>query len=129
MIATDGRSAGTYRQYGWDFEQKRGYQDSLSKCGAYRSGSGVCVEVSNTGRGIGPAIRQRMFEPFLTTRPPESARDPGLNISCGMIRDHGGAIEVESGSGSGSTFRGRLPMSPPTAAASATRGNLSIVAI
>jgi signal transduction histidine kinase len=55
----------------------------------------VAVEVEDTGSGIDPAIRDRVFEPFLTTK---SGRGTGLGLSIcqGLVRSHGGEILIES---------------------------------
>jgi signal transduction histidine kinase len=73
----------------------------------------VCIEVSDTGVGIDPTIRGRLFEPFFTTKPPGEGTGLGLSISYGVVRDHGGRIDVESEKNCGSTFRVRLPLSSP----------------
>jgi signal transduction histidine kinase len=74
----------------------------------------ICIEVSDTGTGIDPTVRARLFEPFFTTKPPGQGTGLGLSISYGVVRDHGGSIDVESDKGQGSTFRVRLPLSPPS---------------
>jgi signal transduction histidine kinase len=71
----------------------------------------ACVEVRDNGCGIAPEHRARLFDPFFTTKPVGEGTGLGLSISFGIIREHGGAIEVESTLGAGSTFRIRLPLS------------------
>ena len=73
----------------------------------------VVVEVEDNGCGIAPEHRPRLFEPFFTTRPVGQGTGLGLAVSFGIVRDHGGSIEVESCVGRGSTFRVRLPLRPP----------------
>ena len=75
-------------------------------------GDGVVIEVQDNGCGIRPEHRVRLFEPFFTTKPVGQGTGLGLSVSFGIIRDHGGAIEVESEVGRGSTFRVRLPLRP-----------------
>jgi signal transduction histidine kinase len=77
---------------------------------------GVVLEVEDTGSGIAPEHRPRLFEPFFTTKPVGQGTGLGLAVSYGIVRDHGGAIEVESEVGRGSTFRVRLPLRPPPGA-------------
>ena len=74
---------------------------------------GVAVEVRDTGCGIPPEHRAKLFEPFFTTKPVGQGTGLGLSVSFGIVRDHGGAIEVESEVGRGTTFRVRLPLRPP----------------
>jgi signal transduction histidine kinase len=74
--------------------------------------AGVVIEVTDTGCGIRPEHRSRLFEPFFTTKPIGQGTGLGLSVSFGIIRDHGGAIDVESEVGRGSTFRVRLPLKP-----------------
>ncbi len=66
------------------------------------------VVVSDTGCGIDPALRDRIFEPFVTTR--QDGTGLGLAISAEIVRKHGGSITVESTPGAGSTFTVSLPL-------------------
>jgi signal transduction histidine kinase len=70
------------------------------------------IEVQDHGSGIEPAHLQRLFEPFFTTRAVGHGAGLGLAICYGIVRDHGGSIEVDTQLGRGSTFRVRLPFSP-----------------
>jgi signal transduction histidine kinase len=72
----------------------------------------VVVEVQDNGCGIKAEHRSRLFEPFFTTKPVGQGTGLGLSVSFGIVRDHGGAIEVDSEVGRGSTFRVRLPLQP-----------------
>jgi signal transduction histidine kinase len=71
------------------------------------------IEIADTGCGIKPEHMPHIFEPFFTTKPVGQGTGLGLSVSYSIIRDHGGAIEVESTVGQGSTFRVRLPFQPP----------------
>lgn len=72
----------------------------------------VCVEISDTGKGIAPEHINRIFEPFFTTKPVGKGTGLGLSLSYGIIKRHGGQIEVESIEGQGTTFRLLLPINP-----------------
>ena len=64
--------------------------------GAVRSGDGVRVTICDSGAGIAEGIRERLFEPFATTKPPGEGTGLGLHISHDVVARHGGRIEVES---------------------------------
>ncbi|MEO8493579.1 MAG: response regulator [Planctomycetota bacterium] len=71
---------------------------------------GVIVEVEDHGCGIEAENLSRIFEPFFTTKPVGRGTGLGLAISYGVVRDHGGTIDVESEVNAGSKFRLRLPL-------------------
>lgn len=65
------------------------------------------IGVRDTGEGIAPEAQGRIFEPFFTTR--GQGTGLGLAIALGVIKAHGGTIEVHSNPGEGSEFIMRLP--------------------
>jgi PAS domain S-box-containing protein len=73
------------------------------------------IEVRDTGAGISPAARDRIFDPFYTTKPPGKGTGLGLSICHGIVRGLGGELAVESELGKGSVFRVSLPPSPSRA--------------
>jgi two-component system NtrC family sensor kinase len=77
------------------------------------SGGGVAIEVQDTGCGIKPEHLPHIFDPFFTTKPVGEGTGLGLSVSYGIVRDHGGSIEVDSAVGRGTLFRIRLPLRPP----------------
>jgi len=86
--------------------------------------AGVLIEISDTGPGLSPKVRERLFRPFFTTK--NDGNGLGLWISVGLVERYGGSIEglnrEELGDGvQGATFRVWLlsePLSPETPAAS-----------
>jgi signal transduction histidine kinase len=66
------------------------------------------VEIGDRGPGIAPEIRAQLFNPFFTTK--DGGTGLGLPISLRIVEEHGGAIEVHSQLGQGSTFRVLLPI-------------------
>ena len=72
----------------------------------------ICVEVSDTGKGIAPEHIHRIFEPFFTTKPVGKGTGLGLSLSYSIVERHHGRIEVSSTPGVGSTFRVILPIHP-----------------
>ena len=73
-------------------------------------GRTVTVSVSDTGAGIAPEHLGRVFDPFFTTKPVGEGTGLGLSISHGVIKRHGGKIDVESAPGEGTTFTISLPL-------------------
>jgi len=79
------------------------------------SGPAVEIAISDTGCGIPKANLQRIFDPFFTSKEVGKGTGLGLSVSYGIVRSHGGEIEVESTVGEGSTFRICLPATLPLA--------------
>jgi two-component system nitrogen regulation sensor histidine kinase NtrY len=75
----------------------------------------VSILVSDTGPGIPPEIRDRIFEPYFTTR--ITGTGLGLALVDRIVTQNGGSIEVDSEPGRGSTFTLRLPMAAEPAEA------------
>lgn len=72
-------------------------------------GERVQLSVSDTGPGIAPEVKARIFNPFFTTKAPGQGTGLGLSIVHTIVQDHGGSIDVDSAPGDGATFTVILP--------------------
>jgi CheY-like chemotaxis protein len=84
-------------------------------------GSYAYVEVSDDGPGMDAATQRRIFEPFFTTRP--AGRGAGLAAVLGIVRGHGGVVQLESAADRGTRVRVLLPGSGEPLLASAPSGD------
>ncbi len=69
----------------------------------------VCATIFDDGPGIPPENVSKVFDPFFTTKRPGGGSGLGLTICLAVVKDHGGAIEVSSPAGGGTSFRVFLP--------------------
>jgi two-component system NtrC family sensor kinase len=73
------------------------------------SGGYVVARIADNGKGIPPELRSRVFEPFFTTKGSGQGTGLGLSVSVGIVREHGGVIDLESEEGAGTTVTIQLP--------------------
>jgi len=81
-------------------QEEEGYVEPLGRV--------AVIRVSDTGPGIPSAIRERVFQPFFTTK--EEGTGLGLSIASRIVEEHGGWLDVSSEEGKGSTFVLTLPV-------------------
>jgi PAS domain S-box-containing protein len=74
-----------------------------------KPGKYVALRVCDTGTGIPPEILDRIFDPFFTTKGPDKGTGLGLSTVMGIVKGHGGFLQVSSPPGQGSTFTAYLP--------------------
>jgi CheY-like chemotaxis protein len=77
-------------------------------------GESVVISVADTGVGMDTDVRSKVFDPFFTTKG-KAGLGLGLAVSFGIIRRHGGTIEVDSELGRGTEFRVILPVTTVSA--------------
>ena len=86
-------------------------------------GDKVEIRIRDNGTGIPPEVKEKMFNPFFTTKPPGEGTGLGLSMSHDIIvKQHGGKIDVETKQGSFTEFIITLPR----AAAALTQGEAEI---
>jgi len=87
-------------------------QGIITVAGGQTNEEAVFISVSDNGIGIEPDERDKLFQPFYTTKPPGQGLGLGLYNAYNIVRRHKGRIDVESKSGEGTTFTVHLPMDP-----------------
>jgi two-component system cell cycle sensor histidine kinase/response regulator CckA len=84
--------------------------DALARAHSGASpGPHVVLSVADTGAGIAPEIMDRIFDPFFTTKPVGKGTGLGLSTVLGLVRSHGGFLQVQSQVGEGTEFRLHFP--------------------
>lgn len=78
-------------------------------------GKYLLLSVADTGVGISPENLERIFDPFFTTKAQGKGTGLGLSMVFGIVKNHGGCVDVRSEAGAGSVFRAYLPEGPESA--------------
>ncbi len=81
------------------------------------------ISIVDTGCGISEQNLRRIFDPFFTSKDVGKGTGLGLSVSHGIVEAHGGAIDVQSRVGEGSTFRVFLPLAPAAQSKSKSSGS------
>ncbi|MCH6235783.1 ATP-binding protein [Cognataquiflexum rubidum] len=81
----------------------------LVKVSTMKNGDNLEIRVSDNGPGIPDAIKDKIFQPFFTTKPTGQGTGLGLSLSYDIVKAHGGEIKVESEEGKGTSFIILLP--------------------
>jgi signal transduction histidine kinase len=85
---------------------------SASSC---KLDTGIEIRIKDNGTGIPEALKNKIFQPFFTTKPTGEGTGLGLSLSYEIItKGHGGRLSIESTEGMGTTFIIELPFEPKT---------------
>ena len=91
-------------------QEPEGYEPTVS-VKTRKTGSGIEISVRDNGGGIPDAIREKIFQPFFTTKPTGEGTGLGLSMSYDIVtKGHGGELRVESQEGHGAEFFVTLPV-------------------
>lgn len=92
--------------------RKAGKSSSRVVVRTWKSGGDACLSVTDDGSGIPPEARARVFDAFFTTKEPGKGTGLGLAVSTGIVRDHGGRLELSSMEDESTTFTVSIPALP-----------------
>jgi signal transduction histidine kinase len=77
-----------------------------------RDGNSVVIRIRDNGKGIPETVRDKIFNPFFTTKPAGSGTGLGLSISYDIVvQEHNGTISVDSKEGEYTEFKVTIPVS------------------
>jgi PAS domain S-box-containing protein len=85
-------------------------QEEIPHVHGLKPGNYAKLTVADTGRGIDPAIIDRIFDPFFSTKAPGKGTGLGLSVVYGIVKDHNGAVDVFSEPEKGTSFSVYLPL-------------------
>ncbi|MBI2061904.1 MAG: PAS domain S-box protein [Nitrospirae bacterium] len=81
----------------------------------------IGIQIADNGPGVPKEIRERVFEPFFTTKPEGEGTGLGLSVTLGIVKAHGGYIEIGDRLGGGASITLWLPTGKPDPAGDVTK--------
>jgi len=87
----------------------------LIKIRAFERNTFVVIEIEDHGSGIPAQIKDRIFDPFFSTKDKRDGTGLGLSVALELVHDHGGGLYFDSTEGKGTTFTIELPLPPSSA--------------
>jgi len=91
-------------------QQPEGYEPTVTVT-TRKEGNKVLITVKDNGNGIPDAIKEKIFQPFFTTKPTGQGTGLGLSMSYDIVtKGHGGELKVETKENEGSAFNIYLPL-------------------
>ena len=98
-----------------------GYEPTLAAA-TKNLGDSVEIRIRDSGTGIPPEVKEKMFNPFFTTKPPGEGTGLGLSLSHDIVvKQHAGSIEVDTRPGEFTEFKVILPRMAATSKAGADK--------
>jgi PAS domain S-box-containing protein len=92
--------------------EKKGVSPRKLELRGHADEDSVTLAISDTGTGVPENVRDRIFEPFVTSKGPDRGTGLGLSICHGILRDYGGQIVLADTSPEGTTFHLKFPRHP-----------------
>ncbi|MGB5262049.1 MAG: HAMP domain-containing sensor histidine kinase, partial [Lutimonas sp.] len=90
-------------------KEGEGYKPTVSMS-TQKVGNTIQIRITDNGSGIPDSIKEKIFQPFFTTKPTNQGTGLGLSLSYDIVKAHGGELKVESKEGEGSSFIISLPI-------------------
>ena len=98
--------------YAVDDKKKSGVEgyEPTGSISIKKSGSKAEIRVTDNGNGIYQKVLDKIFQPFITSKPTGQGTGLGLSLSYNIVKAHGGEIKVETKEGEGTEFIIKLPV-------------------